>query len=72
MGRIGERFAALRARGERALVPFLTAGDPDLDATEGLVLALADAGADLIELRRCAASSTSSSGCARASGSRCC
>jgi tryptophan synthase alpha chain len=50
MGRIGERFTALRGRGERALVPFLTAGDPDLDATEALVLALADAGADLIEL----------------------
>jgi tryptophan synthase alpha chain len=50
MGRIGERFAALRARGERALVPFLTAGDPDLDATEALVLALAGAGADLIEI----------------------
>ena len=30
MGRLGERFAALRARGERALVPFVTAGDPDL------------------------------------------
>jgi tryptophan synthase alpha subunit len=28
MGRIGDRMAALRARGERALVPFITAGDP--------------------------------------------
>jgi tryptophan synthase alpha chain len=50
MGRIGERFAELRARGERALIPFLTAGDPDLAATQSLVLALAHAGADLIEL----------------------
>jgi tryptophan synthase alpha chain len=50
MGRIGERFSALRARGERALVPFLTAGDPDLAATQALVLALAQAGADLIEI----------------------
>lgn len=49
-GRIGRRFAALRARGERALVPFLTAGDPDLEATEALVLAMAEAGADVIEL----------------------
>ena len=49
-GRIGERFAALRARGERALVPFLTAGDPDLETTEALVLAMAEAGADVIEL----------------------
>jgi tryptophan synthase alpha chain len=50
MGRIGECFAALRARGERALIPFLTAGDPDLDATQSLVLALAESGADLIEI----------------------
>jgi len=50
MGRIGERFAALRARGERALIPFLTAGDPDLATTQSLVLALAQAGADLIEI----------------------
>ncbi len=50
MGRIGERFASLRARGERALIPFLTAGDPDLATTESLVLALAEAGADLVEI----------------------
>ena len=50
MGRIGERFASLRARGERALIPFLTAGDPDLASTQALVLALAQAGADLIEI----------------------
>jgi len=50
MGRIGERFAALRARGERALVPFITAGDPDLATTQSLALALARSGADLIEI----------------------
>jgi tryptophan synthase alpha chain len=50
MGRIAERFAALRARGEKALIPFLTAGDPDLETTEALVLAMAEAGADIIEL----------------------
>ena len=49
-GRIGQRFASLRARNERALVPFLTAGDPDLETTEELVLAMAEAGADVIEL----------------------
>jgi tryptophan synthase alpha chain len=49
-GRIGKRFAELRARGERALVPFLTAGDPDLETTEALVLAMVEAGADIIEL----------------------
>ena len=31
MGRIADRFAALRERGDVALVPFVTAGDPDLD-----------------------------------------
>jgi tryptophan synthase alpha chain len=50
MGRIGDRFAQLRSRGERALVPFVTAGDPDLATTEAIVLALAESGADLIEL----------------------
>jgi tryptophan synthase alpha chain len=50
MGRIARRFAILRARGEKALIPFLTAGDPDLETTEALVLAMAEAGADLIEL----------------------
>lgn len=50
MSRIAERFAALRAAGERAFVPFLTAGDPDLDTTAELILALAENGADLIEI----------------------
>jgi tryptophan synthase alpha chain len=43
-------FAALRKRREVALVPFIMAGDPDLDATRALLRAAADAGADLIEL----------------------
>ena len=50
MGRLGERFAALRARGEGALVPFLSAGDPDLATTEALLPVLAEAGADAVEL----------------------
>jgi len=50
MGRIEARFSELRARGERALIPFLTAGDPNLPTTEALVLAIAKAGADLIEI----------------------
>jgi tryptophan synthase alpha chain len=50
MSRIDDRFAALRSKGERALVPFLTAGDPDLETTEALVLTMAEAGADIIEL----------------------
>jgi tryptophan synthase alpha chain len=48
--RIDQRFASLRERGEKALIPFLTAGDPNLETTEALVLAMADAGADIIEL----------------------
>lgn len=50
MGRIGERLAAVAARGEKALIPFVTAGDPDLGVTEALLPALAEAGADVIEL----------------------
>ncbi len=48
--RIDVCFSALRERGETALIPFLTAGDPDLETTESIVLAMAEAGADLIEL----------------------
>jgi tryptophan synthase alpha chain len=50
MSRIADRFAALKARGEKALVTFVTAGDPDLATTEEVVLELEKAGADLIEL----------------------
>ncbi len=49
-GRIDACFRTLRERGEKALIPFLTAGDPDLETTEALVLAMAEAGADIIEL----------------------
>jgi tryptophan synthase alpha chain len=50
MGRIEACFSELRARGERALIPFLTAGDPNLPTTQALVLSIAKAGADLIEI----------------------
>jgi tryptophan synthase alpha chain len=50
MSRLADRFATLRARGEKALIPFVTAGDPDLATTEALLSALALAGADAIEL----------------------
>jgi tryptophan synthase alpha chain len=50
MTRISETFAALRNRGEVALIPYVTAGDPDLDVTFRLVHELARQGADLIEL----------------------
>lgn len=50
MSRISERFARLRKEGRKAFIPYLTAGDPDLETTGRLLLALAEAGADLIEL----------------------
>lgn len=50
MGRIAARFEELRGRGERALIPFVTGGDPDLGTTEAVVLSVAEAGADLIEI----------------------
>lgn len=50
MGRIGDRFKQLKREGRKALITFITAGDPDLSATERLVPAMAAAGADIIEL----------------------
>ncbi len=50
MSRIAERFAALGERGRAALIPFLTAGDPDLDTTYELALAVEAGGADLLEI----------------------
>jgi tryptophan synthase alpha chain len=49
-GRIEKKFAELRARGEAALIPFIVAGDPNLEATRALVLELEARGADLVEL----------------------
>jgi tryptophan synthase alpha chain len=48
--RISRRFAGLRATGEIGIVAYITAGDPSLPATLKFVLALAEAGADVIEL----------------------
>src|SRR5678815_1659733 len=47
---IATRFADLKARGKRALVPYITAGFPDADRTVELMHGLGDAGADVIEL----------------------
>jgi tryptophan synthase alpha chain len=49
-GRIAAKFRDLRAHNEAALVPFIVAGDPDIDTTRRLVLELEARGADLIEL----------------------
>lgn len=48
--RISQRFAELRASGELGIIAYITAGDPSLDATLKFVIALAEAGADAIEL----------------------
>lgn len=50
MSRIAATFARLREQGRKALIPYVTAGDPYADVTPELMLALAEAGADVIEL----------------------
>lgn len=50
MTRITHKFEQLKAEGRKAFIPYITAGDPDLETTERLILALANAGADVIEL----------------------
>src|SRR5512145_952561 len=50
MTRISAKFEQLRREGRKAFIPYITAGDPDLATTESLLLALAGAGADMIEL----------------------
>ncbi|MFQ5915802.1 MAG: tryptophan synthase subunit alpha [Nitrospinota bacterium] len=53
MGRISQRFEELRASGGnrgKALIPFVTAGDPDLGFTKDLIFRLEEMGADLLEL----------------------
>ncbi|MCU7934494.1 MAG: tryptophan synthase subunit alpha [Candidatus Thiodiazotropha sp. (ex Dulcina madagascariensis)] len=50
MSLIGERFAQLKARGKKALIPFITAGDPIPEITVDLMHDLVSAGADIIEL----------------------
>ena len=48
--RLRDCFAALAASGRKAFISYICAGDPDLDATYDLVLGLAGAGVDIIEL----------------------
>lgn len=50
MNRIERKFALLKNKGEKALIPFVTAGDPDLATTEKLVTAMFSSGADLVEI----------------------
>ena len=50
MSRIKATFDALQGRGRKALIPYVTTGDPFADATVDIMLAMAKAGADVIEL----------------------
>jgi tryptophan synthase alpha chain len=48
--RIGKMFRELKYRGQKAFIPFIVAGDPDLETTIQLVLELEQAGSHIIEL----------------------
>jgi len=50
VNRIDQRFADLRARGQKGLVIYIGAGDPDLEATRQLALGFDRAGVDVLEL----------------------
>jgi tryptophan synthase alpha chain len=50
MSRIQSVFSALKAQGKKALIPYITAGDPHPDQTVPLMHALVASGADMIEL----------------------
>ncbi len=50
MSRIEARFEALKAQGRRALIPYVTAGDPNPGLTVRLMHGLVEAGADIVEL----------------------
>jgi tryptophan synthase alpha chain len=50
MSRIKTTFDALQAQGRKALIPYVTTGDPFADATVDIMVAMAAAGADVIEL----------------------
>jgi len=50
MSRIEGRFEQLRQGGRKGLIPYITAGDPEPGVTVGLMHALVEAGADLVEL----------------------
>ncbi|MDQ3668001.1 MAG: tryptophan synthase subunit alpha [Acidobacteriota bacterium] len=50
MSRIGDVFAKLKREGKKGFIPFIVAGDPDLETTVELLVELANSGATLIEL----------------------
>ena len=50
MSQITRAFDALKRKGRKGFIPFITAGDPDLETTRELIVELARAGATVIEL----------------------
>jgi len=50
MSRIQDKFIELKEKNRKALITFVTAGDPDLDATKEIVIEMENRGADIIEL----------------------
>jgi len=50
MSRIAAKFESLRAQGRKALIPYITAGDPKPGITVSIMHAMVEAGADIIEL----------------------
>jgi tryptophan synthase alpha chain len=50
MFQVSSQFQTLRSHHQCALIPFITAGDPDLETTAAALLTLDQNGADLIEL----------------------
>src|SRR5437879_11670026 len=50
MSRIQEKFQELKRQNQKAFIPYITLGDPDLETTHQLVLELEKSGADIIEL----------------------
>lgn len=50
MNRIDIKFKGLKEKGEPAFIPFITAGDPNLDVTKALIMEFDKKGADMIEL----------------------
>ncbi len=50
MNRIEQTFKRLKRKGQAALIPFIVAGDPDLQTTEALVIKMAESGAHIVEL----------------------
>ena len=50
MRAIGRKFEDLKRQGKKAFIPFITAGDPDLETTIEIILALEEAGSHIVEL----------------------